>query len=1021
MGGSVHLLGSPAVRVGGEWEPLRPSKPNAVLAYLVYRGARVRRSEVAALLWPEASSEHAQAALRQALRSLSSARFGQLLERDRGSLWVQAESDVERFRLALTERRWRDAFEAHAGPLLEGFELDGADEFASWLATERSAVSEDWRRACRALLHEASGVGDFDEAQRYADLLVRADPFDEQATREAMALAAAAGDVHGAVRRYEALSALLQSEVGVAPESATTALVERLRGQALNGVAASVRTPPLRLLAPHVASRRSVVGRAQAKEELLALLQHEDVRLITLLGPGGVGKSTLAAALIEEAAASFPDGVFVAPLHGLTGSDAVALAAARAAGIAVSAEAPAMPQVVPVLGWRRALLVLDGFESHVAEVATVDALVRGATRLRVLVTSRVRLKLSTEVVFEVEPLATRSDTDGGLSPAAELFRNVAARRVASAPDAVLDLAFVERVAEALGGHPLALELAASWVDVLGLEGLDEQVRRSWALLRSDDVDRATGLHDVHGAIEEVWQQLAPEDRVAWARVAVMPGSLDRVVAAEVAGTGWRGVRRLLDRAVLRHRGERLELHALLDRFGYERAEALGVVDDAWRAALEVWRVRVATELDARTGRRVQLHASDVEQALGAWRWALEGEAWEALADMAVGLMRALDQMVRRLEREALVAEAVTRLEAAQGSGRDLALARLSALALACPASAADDATRALRLAGRLDDDIALGLAHAALACGGPPTISAANARAARAAFERAGDTIGLATMLTRRGNWLADLGHVALAGVVLREAFALHHGLADQGGLADVHDALANAALVRGDLEAAREHVRVARALCAERGTVLRDAGTYATEAWEARVAGDPVRAAERIEAFAKRAARVTDPSFRRLVLTFSYHVRFGPRQRALELGYRLLTLPGTSERVSIMGVAVNYDLAFCLADLGRPDEAAPFFAEAVRLTRLLGAPRFVAHGALVAAALASADEDAATAQRFAALAWHHTAFEFERRRDVEALLARWRATEPAVPLPFPSDEAILAALQEQLARLEAG
>ena len=1020
MGGSVRLLGSPAVRVGCAWEPLRPSKPNGVLAYLVYRGARVRRSEVAALLWPEAGPEHAQAALRQALRSLSVAPFGQLLERDRSSLWVQVESDIERFRLALSERRWRDAFEAHAGPLLEGFELDGADEFASWLATERSAVSEDWRRACRALLQEASGVGNVDEAQRYADLLVRTDPLEEQATREAMEVAAAAGDVHGAVRRYEALAALLESELGVAPEPATTTLVERLQGRALARVVASAVQPPSSTLGSRLASRRSLVGRAQALTELVALLHQEDVRLITMLGPGGVGKSTLAAALLEEAAVSFPDGVFVAPLHGLTGGDAVALAAARAAGIAVSADAPAVTQLVPVLGWRRALLVLDGFESHMSEVATVDALVRGATRLRVLVTSRVRLKLSTELVVEVDPLATRSDADDGISPAAELFQNVATRRLASSSGATLDMAVVERVAEALGGHPLALELAASWVDVLGVEALDEQLRGSWELLRSDELDRATGVRDVHGAIEEVWHQLPDEDRVAWARLAVMPGSLDRVVAAEVAGTGWRGLRRLLDRSVLRHRGERLELHALLDRFGREQAEAHGLADDAWRTALEVWRVRIAHELDPRTGRRVPVHASDVEQALGAWRWALEAEAWESLADMAVGLMRALDQMLRRHEREALVDAAVTCLEASQGSGRDLALARLSALALACPTSSAEEASRVLRLAGRLDDDVAMALAHAAHACGGPPAVSAAHARAARAAFDRAGDTIGLAAMLTRRGHWLANLGHVALAGVLLREAFALHHGLADQGGLADVHDALAHVALLQGDLEAAREHVRVARELCAERGTVLRDADTYATEAWEARVAGDSVRAAERIEAFSKRAARVTDPSFKRLVLTFAYHVRFGPRERALELGHWLLTLPATSERVSIMGVAVSYDLALCQADLGRPDEAAPSFAEAVRMTRLLGAPRFVSHGAMVAAALASAREDQETALRFAALAWHHPSFEFERRRDVEALLARWQAPEPAVPLPYPDDGAILALLEDQLALLEA-
>jgi hypothetical protein len=232
-----------------------------------------------------------------------------------------------------------------------------------------------------------------------------------------------------------------------------------------------------------------------------------------------------------------------------------------------------------------------------------------------------------------------------------------------------DLAAVERIARALGGHPLAIELAAAWVDVLGLDQLEEQLQRSWAPLRSDEMGRAPWQRDVQATIEEAWQHLDPVDRAAWARLALLPGSIDRGVATSIAGVGWRGLRRLLDRAVLRHHDDRFELHALLARFGRERAAATGLEDAAWAGALAVWRVRIAHELDPRSGHRLRLHPHDLEQALGAWRWALARGEMDAIADMSLGLFRALEAGLRDREIGPLAAEAVDRLRRARARWR----------------------------------------------------------------------------------------------------------------------------------------------------------------------------------------------------------------------------------------------------------------------------------------------------------------------------------------------------------------
>lgn len=1023
MDAMVRLLGQPAIRLAGAWEPLRPSKPNALLAYLAYRGSRVRRAALATLLWPEADATHAHGALRQALRHVASEPFGGLLGRDRTSAWLEAESDVSLFDQAITEQRWRDALRAHTGPLLEGFEVDDADEFAAWLACERGSVNENWRRACHAVIRQASAAGRHDEAWHVADLLVRADALDEQAVRASMAAAAAMGDVRAAVRRYETLAALLETELAATPEAATSALLETIKEHA-EGVAPtpspSVSLAPLAPLTPRVSGGRSVIGREQAIASLVELLQLEDVRLVTLLGPAGIGKTTLAAVLADQLAADLPEGVFVASLEGVTGEDAVALAAAHATGVTVRPGAPVALQVALALGPRQALLVLDGFERHRDQVETVDTLVQHATLLRVLVTSRVRLQLSTETVVDVHPLAVRADvepTDGPAdahtSPAAELFLRVAGRHLPAAVVRAFDHDAVERIAATVGGNPLALELAGSWVDVLGVAGLEEQLRASWEPLRSDEVDRAPRHRDVRAAIEETWQQSAVEDRRAWARLALMPGSLERAVAAEVAGSGWRGVRRLLDRAVLRHRGERLELHALLGRFGRERAEVEGLADDAWRAALDVWRTRIASEIDPRSGRRVQVHPHDLEQALGAWRWALAHGAWAALAAMAIGLTRALADAMRWRELDTLALEAVPRLETVSRPEASLALARL--LPLAGDVGVGDasvQAGRALELARSLGDDVALAEAHAVLARCGPPEEREVNAAAARDAYERAGDRVGLAWLLHEWGWWSAQFGRFDDATALLQEALVLYDALADAGGLADVHDSLARVALLRGDRDGTLEHVRIARELHATRGTALRDVGTYATEAWAALLTDDPEAAAERIEAFTERAAPIFDAARLTLALKVGYHHRFGPPDVVLAYGTRLLAaLPG-AEVASALGVRTTLVVATAHAALGAAQEALPPLAEGLRLTRLLDAPRFVAQAALAAASVASALGERDTARRLALVALHHPALEHTFVQDARELAHEASASVDVAPAPLPDDDALLAEIE---------
>ena len=1007
----VRLLGPPEARAGGAWLPLGPTRPHAALVYVAASGGFVRRAELASLLWPGLDDEHAFANLRQALQRLGHGGLGDLLGRDRIGLWLARDCDVAVFRRAIAERNWDDAFGAHAGPFLQGFEIDDADEFSAWLASERATVADDWRRTCRALLTEANAEGRCGDALRYADLLVRADPLDEQAVRDALQAAAADGDRLGVRRRFEELASLLRQECGVEPEATTLALFERLDGPWPAAAAATGAHGPDPARPRLLGERRGLIGREQALSDLIERLREREARLVTLLGPGGIGKTALASALVTELQPAFPDGAVWVPLEGGEGPDAVAVGVAHATDVRVGPRAPIGRQLVRALQTRRMLLVLDGFETFVAELPFVDALLRGTRGLQLVVTSRVRLRHSAEVVFEVDPLATgiggpARSTSGPptVSPAAQLFLRAAAGRLPLATVRGFDLERVERVVEALGGHPLAIELAASWIDVLGLGLLEEQLSASWTPLSSDDVDRSPRRRDVRAVIDETWQQLSPEERRVWMRVSVMPGTLDTAVAAEVGGGGWQVLRRLLDRAVLRHAGPRFELHALLARYGRERAEEAGEVDEAWRAARAVWRARITQQANPHSGRRAIVHADDLEQAVGVWRRAAAAQDWSTVAEMAVGLMRALDRHMRWQQANELRRDVVDRLiAAASGRARDVALARLWPLHGPTPWAQKANAARALTLADARGDDLARGVAHARLARGNFTPEREAHIREARAAFTRAGDDVGLADMLGLQGHLSILMGQLDHAAGHLEEAWGRYERLGDRDGLAFVVLGYAQRDAYVGDLAAGRRRLDQSRALLAFGGDPDHTALTptaIAVEATLARVAGDREASVQQIEAYTRVISYDIEAAYLELVVRLAHHARFGSPVEALGFAERLLRDPETMGGRTSIRMLAHLAVATARAWLGEPERGLDDLRSAILLVRPWDAPRVVARIAAAASVVALARGQSAFAGRMAELALRHPALEFEARAEVEAV---WRALRSGAPLPVPT------------------
>ncbi|TDD71108.1 ATPase [Actinomadura darangshiensis] len=270
------------------------------------------------------------------------------------------------------------------------------------------------------------------------------------------------------------------------------------------------------------------IGRVRERGELAEALRAH--RLVTVAGPGGVGKTRLALAVAADVAPDFPDGVWFADLVPVTEPGRVGAAVAAAVGVGEQPGRGIDDAVPDALADRRALLVLDNCEQVLDGVAPfLERLLAACPRLRVLVTSRARLLVPFERVFAVPPLSREG---GDESEAVALFMDRASAVGWPPGPAVSD--GVVAICERLGGMALAIELAAARWSTLGLDGLtaglSDQLRILTGGPRADDRHRS-----VRAVLDWSHDLLEPRDRALLRRVSVFVAPCTAEAAAEVAG------------------------------------------------------------------------------------------------------------------------------------------------------------------------------------------------------------------------------------------------------------------------------------------------------------------------------------------------------------------------------------------------------------------------------------------------------------------------------------------------------
>ncbi len=830
----ICLLGSPRIEIDDTDISLGRRKAVALLARLAVVSQPERRDTLATLLWPQSNRARGLAALRRVLRSLTRALGRDPIRADRKTIGLRQDRiwvDVTEFR-ALVARapsgevkadQWRmllpdltRAWELWRGDFLEGFGLKDSPAFDEWQLYTAEELRGDLIRLFQSCVAGFERSGEIEHAIEYAQRWLSLDNLSEEVHRHLMRLFASRGQRSRALKQYEACVALLDEELQVEPESETRAMFEAIRDGAFSPSAAPPESAPIQVIHRLPEPPTPFIGRNAELARIMGRLKESECRLLTVVGPGGIGKTRLS---LEAARAQFGEFAHGVCFVGLAASTPALLVGtiAESLGIELDPRGDPETQLLANLREREMMLVLDNFEHLLERADFVSSILSSCLGIKIIVTSRERLNLQGEWLFEIQGLEVPDEDrleELENYSAVRLFIQ-AARRVQ--PEFFLvdeDRPYLARICSMVGGVPLGIELAAGWMRILSCREICEQIETNIDFLTSTVRDLPERHRSLRAVFDSSLKLLSSAEQEVMAKLSVFKGSWTRHAAQQIAASALPTLLSLVDKSLLRQsvRG-RFEMHELIRQFAVELLEATPermaeIRDRHAHYYLEFLSKQEEHLKGDKQTQTVDAIRHEISNIRTAWQWASNHSMADLIAKSVVSLYGFF--LFSNWFREGVeMLEHASSSISKQDHPRTWAKVTLRWGRLATrlgrfrqSKGPLEDCLKILRETDETDE-IAFSLAALSVIHNNRGEYDAARRLAEESGelYRRAGNTHGTANTMVQLGRIIGQIGDYHKSKEYLQDAYRIFEELGDQNGVARCLLNLGNCALFLGEAE----------------------------------------------------------------------------------------------------------------------------------------------------------------------------------------------------------------------------
>lgn len=655
-------------------------KVRAMFAYLAIESDKPHRREtLAGLLWPDYPDETARSnlrkslyRLRQALQKGDPALPDRLLSQTRQTVTLHREAitlDTARFNQLLQAAKttadpmalFVEISTIYQGELLRGFSIPDAYAFEEWLTIQREVFHQGAVDSLTHLISLYESRNDPDGILEAAVRLLALDPWHERTHRQIMRAQRQKGNRPGAIAQYKELKAVLHRDLGVEPSQATTTLYEQIRAEMTP--AGEAYTPAAQSQLRHFpAPPTPLIGRKPELEYLSQTLQDPNCRLLSLTGPGGIGKTRLCIETARRLAAGpnhFDDGLVFTPLAQIQGGELLDSVVGQSLNLSFRAGSDPRKELLNYLKNRHFLLVLDNFEHLLghegqenppAAISFLVDTLSSAPGVTLFVTSRDPLNLQGEWVFGLEGLSYLSQNGESHEnplerPAPQLFIKSAGRfRSSFDPNAHAEA--ILEICRLTDGLPLALEIAAAWMRAYSPREIAERIAQSLDFLTSPYRDAPARQRSIRAVFASAWDQLTLDQQNALAATAVFQGGFTVRAALSVAQVSVLDLAALVEKSLLRRAGERrYVLHELVRAFAAERLAKSGQEQGVRVRHADFYFSFLSEQLPGLSGPNPQEAIVSIRQAMdnirAAWQWAVSHTQFDHLKQGMYGIAQFL--------------------------------------------------------------------------------------------------------------------------------------------------------------------------------------------------------------------------------------------------------------------------------------------------------------------------------------------------------------------------------------------